>query len=200
MDPSTIQLDWERTFEALMIVIVLAFIIERALAVLFETELFIRYVDKPGTKALIASVVSIIVCFVWKIDALSMILGTGGTIKAGYFITGFVIAGGSKASIKLFHDVLNVKATAYDMRDEIQAEKAADDATAHKDRAIAHVSYSAAAAAADRADRAARTARRIADRSGSGAAATSAQRAEDAARVALERARALKTPQKTNTA
>ena len=70
MDPNLIHLDWERTFDALMIVIVFAFLVERALAVIFENELYIRNVDRPGLKELLAIALSIAICFIWKFDAL----------------------------------------------------------------------------------------------------------------------------------
>jgi hypothetical protein len=194
MDPNLIHLDWERTFEALLIVIVLASIIERALAVLFETELFIRHLDRPGLKALIAVVVSIVVCFVWQFDALSMIVLTPETTKAGYVITGFLIAGGSKASIKLFHDVMNIKSSAYEYRDEIQADKAATDAEKQSKKAAASGSLKASLSAADRADKSALVARRIADRSGSSVAAAAADTAKAAATAARNAASKLRAP------
>lgn len=42
------HVDWERTFEALTVIVILAFVVERALAVLFENRLFIANLDCPG--------------------------------------------------------------------------------------------------------------------------------------------------------
>ena len=88
MDPNLFHLDWERTFEALAMIIVLAFFVERALAQIFETELFVIHLDRPGVKELIALAVSIAVCTVWKFDAISICILTDETTVAGYIITG----------------------------------------------------------------------------------------------------------------
>ncbi|MBI1321101.1 MAG: hypothetical protein GC168_19425 [Candidatus Hydrogenedens sp.] len=130
MDPNLIHVDWERTFEALTLIIILSFIVERALAVLFENKVFILYLDRDGLKELIAVGVGIAVCAQWKFDALGMLLLTETTTMPGYILTGLVIAGGSKASIKLFHDVLGAKTTTYDARHELVAAKAAADTKA----------------------------------------------------------------------
>lgn len=111
MDPNLFHVDWERTFEALVLIIILAFVVERALAVLFEVPIIVARVPS-GAKALVAVGVSIWVCYVWHFDALSIIILAERTSVPGYIVTGAVIAGGSKASIKLFHDLLDVKSTA----------------------------------------------------------------------------------------
>ena len=60
----------------------------------------------------IALAVSVAICFVWEFDAVSMIVLAERTNWFGYLVTGGVIAGGSKAAIKLFHDVLDFKSNA----------------------------------------------------------------------------------------
>ena len=82
MDPNLFHVDWERTFEALLFVVVLAFLIERALAIIFENRLFIRHFDRNGVKELIALGVSIGVCAAWKFDALSMSAHAAGPQSA----------------------------------------------------------------------------------------------------------------------
>jgi hypothetical protein len=42
MDPNLFHLDWERTLEALVGIIVLSFLVERACALLFESRWWIR--------------------------------------------------------------------------------------------------------------------------------------------------------------
>lgn len=123
MDPNLIHVDWERTFEALTIIILLAFIIERALAIVFESRLYLRHVHRDGLKETIAFAVSILACWRWQFDAVSMIILAEQTQWPGYILTGGVIAGGSKVSIKLFHDVLNIKSSAYEQRYQLQAER-----------------------------------------------------------------------------
>src|SRR5438105_1265530 len=66
MDPNLFHLDWERTVEALVLIIILAFVVERALAVVFENRIWLSRFDKPGVKELIAVGVSIGVCVTWK--------------------------------------------------------------------------------------------------------------------------------------
>lgn len=41
IDPNLFHMDWERTFEVLIVIILLAFIVERALAIIFESRFFI---------------------------------------------------------------------------------------------------------------------------------------------------------------
>ena len=112
MDPNLFHLDWARTFEALAGIVVLSFMIERALAVFFESRLFIDTMEngpkKKGRafKEIIALIVSIAVCVIWKFDAVSVIFLTAKTTILGSIITGAVIAGGSKASIKLFKELM----------------------------------------------------------------------------------------------
>lgn len=130
MDPNLFHLDWERVFEGLAAIIVLSFVLERALAPVFESYPFIVYFDRPGAKEVIALALAIGCCIAWDFDIISVILLTEHTTRVGEIITGAVIAGGSKASIKLFHDVLNVKSTAFEQRHEVLAIAAAADAEA----------------------------------------------------------------------
>src|SRR5579862_9319275 len=102
MDPNLFHLDWERVGEVLTTVIVLSFILERALAVLFESRQFIKRFEGKGVKEWIAATVCVAVCVIWKFDAISMIILTDKTTIFGEILTGCVIAGGSKASMKLF--------------------------------------------------------------------------------------------------
>lgn len=66
MDPNLFHLDWERTFEVLAAIVVLAILVERALAVLFESRLLVRSLDEHGLTELIAFVVAL---RVWDFDA-----------------------------------------------------------------------------------------------------------------------------------
>jgi hypothetical protein len=113
MDPNLFRLDWERTFEVLATIVVLAFLIERALAPLFENRWWLARFDARVSKELIAFLVAAAVCWHWEFDALSMIVLREHTTRFGEVLTGAVIAGGSKASIKLFRDILDFKSGAY---------------------------------------------------------------------------------------
>jgi hypothetical protein len=115
MDPNLFHLDWERVGEVLTAVIVLSFILERALAVLFESRQFIKRFEGKGVKEWIAVMVCVAVCIKWKFDAISMIILTDRTTIFGEILTGCVIAGGSKASMKLFQDVMDVRSSAHEV-------------------------------------------------------------------------------------
>jgi len=121
MDPNLFHLDWERTFEAITAIIVLAFILERALAPLFEHRWFVRRFDESGLKEPIAFALSAGVCWWRDFDALSIIILAEKTSLIGVLITGAVIAGGSKASVKLFHDLLGVQSDAVKAKKERDA-------------------------------------------------------------------------------
>jgi hypothetical protein len=111
VDPNLFHLDWERLFEVLAAIIVLAFVLERALALIFEHRLYIDHVQGKGLKEFIAFAAALLVCWAWKFDALSMILLREQTTFLGEAITAGVIAGGSKGAIKLFRDVLKIKSS-----------------------------------------------------------------------------------------
>jgi hypothetical protein len=115
MDPNLFHLDWERAGEVLVAIIVLSFVPERALAVLFESRLFIKRFEGKGVKEWIAAGICVAVCIIWKFDAISMIILTDKTTVFGEIVTGCVIAGGSKASIKLFQDVMDVRSSAHEV-------------------------------------------------------------------------------------
>ncbi len=112
MDPNLYHLDYERLFEVLVTIIVLSFFVERALAVLFEHRKFIDKLKETGVKEVIALVVSIAVCIYWDFDAVSMTILAERTSLPGHVLTGGIIAGGSKASIKLFRDLMGVMSDA----------------------------------------------------------------------------------------
>ena len=112
MDPALFRIDWEVLAEVLATIIVLSFFVERALSIVFEHRLFIKSLDEKGLKEPIALVASFMVVRIWNFDALSIVLNSDKTSWLGYLITAAVISGGSKASIKLFHDVLKTRSTA----------------------------------------------------------------------------------------
>lgn len=114
MDPNLFHLDWERTGEVLATIVVLSFLLERALAPLFEHRSFLKRFASKGVKEIIALVVCVGICLYWRFDAFSMVILTEQTSPLGAALTGAIVAGGSKASVKLFHDVLNVRSSAHE--------------------------------------------------------------------------------------
>ena len=109
METDLTTFDWNRTFEALVAIVILAFFIERALALLFEWRHFATRFGTTGLKEPIAFAVALLVTWQWSFDALSMVVVDGEPTFLGEFITAGVIAGGSKASLKLFRDVAGVR-------------------------------------------------------------------------------------------
>ncbi|MFQ5640193.1 MAG: hypothetical protein ACE5IR_19610 [bacterium] len=112
MDPNLFYIDWARLFEALSAIVVLAFLIERALSLLFESRFFINRAQGKNLKELIAFGTGVLVCWYWDFDAVSIIFLKENVTVYGAVITGAVVAGGSKASVKLFRDILGFKSTA----------------------------------------------------------------------------------------
>ncbi|MBN1804405.1 MAG: hypothetical protein JW837_04080 [Sedimentisphaerales bacterium] len=118
MDPNLFHLDWEQIGEVLAAVVLMAFIVERALAVLFESRFFIKRWKERSLKELLAFAVAVLVCWYWKFDAVSMIFLKENVTMLGMVITGGVVAGGSKGAMKLFHDVMGFKSTAMKEKEE----------------------------------------------------------------------------------
>ena len=135
MDPNLFHIDWERTIEALTGIIILSFLVERACALLFESRWWIAHFEdarvsnfptspKKGAepkllpahqyplKVTIGFILALAVCYFWSFDAISIILLSEKTGFPGIIITALVVAGGSKAAIKLFHDILNIRSNA----------------------------------------------------------------------------------------
>lgn len=112
MDPALFRIDWEVLAEVLVAIIVLSFFIERALSIVFEHRLYLKYLKDTGVKEPVALALSLAVVSTWNFDAMAVILQAEQNSWWGYFITAAIVAGGSKASIKLFHDILNMKSQA----------------------------------------------------------------------------------------
>ena len=111
MDPNLFFVDWERLAEVLVVIVVLSFFVERALAPLFESKFYINLARGKSLKEVIAFVVGAVVCWYWDFDAFSVLLTKEKVTLLGAVLTGAIIAGGSKASIKLFRDVLKFRST-----------------------------------------------------------------------------------------
>ena len=124
VDPNMFTMQWDTLFETLALIIILAFAVERVLALFFESSLFLNFhikrkkEDKGSFKATIAFVLASLICIYWQVDILAVLLSHEHISIAGAIITGFIVAGGSKASIALFRDVLDVKSNAYKKYEE----------------------------------------------------------------------------------
>ena len=112
MDPNLFYLNWDLLFEVFMTLIFLSFVIERALALFFESNFYVNRFSGKGFKPLIAFIVSFGICLWVQFDALSILFSRDKTHIIGYIITAAIIAGGSKASIALFKDFWKVMSDA----------------------------------------------------------------------------------------
>lgn len=112
MDPNLFRVDWPQLLEVLAAVVVLSFVVERVLSLVFEHRWYIAKCKGRGFKEPIAYALSLLICVYWDFDVVSVLMTSETTSFVGQAITGGVIAGGSKGSIKLFHDVLGARSTA----------------------------------------------------------------------------------------
>lgn len=97
---------------ALSLLVVLAMLLERALAIIFEYHWFQKLSSKvEGLKSPIALLVSWFTCHHVQFDILSIlftpIAGTPQPTAIGVIITAAIVAGGSAAAITLFQGVLS---------------------------------------------------------------------------------------------
>lgn len=109
MDPNLFHLDWDRLMEVLTAIVVLSFILERALALLFEHRVFVDKLASQGLKEPIAFMLALLVCWKWQFDAISMTVLSDKTSFIGEAITAGIIAGGGKGALRLFRDVLKME-------------------------------------------------------------------------------------------
>lgn len=136
----------DQILEALFAVVLLSFVVERALAVVFELPYVDREIhvvpnpDDPARprsiKGYIAAAVSIAICMAAGLNLPDAIFRTAGDAASdadalsgslGAILTGLVVAGGSQASVKLFQDVLGVSRERRDHVKRLQEEQIAAD-------------------------------------------------------------------------
>ena len=118
LDPNQFTVQWDGLFEMMGFVVVVAFIIERLLSVLFESRLFVKFLktrskDQSTYREIIAVGVSILICLFYQIDIMAVLMSHQHVSIVGTLVTAGVIAGGTKAPLKLFRDVLGFKSNAY---------------------------------------------------------------------------------------
>lgn len=121
MDPIQFRVDWEVLAEVLITIVVLAFFVERALSIITESKVFINSrLDDNGTKEILSFVLSLIVVRLVSLDALAILFKLDAPTWPGYLVTAGIVAGGSKASIKFFHDLMDVRSSTRRQKDEIK--------------------------------------------------------------------------------
>lgn len=128
-DPNLFALSWMAIIQMLTGIVILSLVVERALSTFYETAFFVDLTHRRTTsglrdlKPLIAYLVSTAICLLWGIDAISVIFLQEHSTVLGCLITGAVVAGGSKASLKLFRDILDVQSGASRSASENEARR-----------------------------------------------------------------------------
>jgi len=143
-------MSYDSFIDIALLLIFLSFVVERSLAIFFETEAYINIKNKPEyIKPLLAVMFSLLFLYVTNIDPMKLIpeeiiVKTDSVqviaIKSiiSTFLFALVISGGSKASLKLFKDVLQVRSGAEKRRDVLDSVKTNErvnlsNAAAHED-------------------------------------------------------------------
>src|SRR3989337_2747209 len=112
MDPLLFGVKGDVVANVLGMIVLLSLVVERALSPFFEWRVILERTKEKGVKEPIALVVSFLVVYYYKFDALAVVFSQDKSSLIGYLITAAVVAGGSKGSIKLFRDFLGWKSTA----------------------------------------------------------------------------------------
>ena len=125
MDPNLFRIDWDVLAEVMATIVVLSFFIERALALLFEHRFMVNRVSNRGLKEPIALVVSFAIVRALDFDALAIVFHQDETKVWGCLVTAAIVAGGSKASMALFHNAMNAKSAALREKEQKNVKAAA---------------------------------------------------------------------------
>jgi hypothetical protein len=108
---ASFTLNAEQLLKTLTAVIILSLFLERALALVFENRWLVERLSGRGLKEPVAFVASFLVCQHWRFDAVSGLFNRPSD-TFGFMITAAIVAGGSKASIVLFQNVIGAMSTA----------------------------------------------------------------------------------------
>lgn len=131
--------------------VVLAFLIERGLALIFDHRWYRAYLDGRGFKAIIAFVVALGICLYYDFDVVAALLEPTAITNAGLTITALIVGGGSAAAVKLFQDVLGFSRDAREQLKEVrrlEAEAEKKEAEARQEEARARIAKARQEAAA----------------------------------------------------
>ncbi len=142
--------NWDLVTQALIKVVILSFLVERSLAVIFDMDGLRALLKRKGDiKPVVAILVSVGACFALHLDAIAPLGATGATIAEssdikwlGYFLTGLVVAGGSAGSVKLFQDILGFRRSSREQIkavEELEQQAAATEARARVEKAQAEI-------------------------------------------------------------
>jgi hypothetical protein len=146
-------MDWDPVVNELIKVVLLAFFVERALAVIYDMERVEPVLVRGDLKPVISVFVSIALCYGLKINVVGVLAAPDAALAGnlewlGIAVTGLVVAGGSAGAVKLFQDVLGFRRSVRDEAKQVeQARRAADtlEAQARAERAQAQIAGARAA-------------------------------------------------------
>jgi hypothetical protein len=121
---------------AMLLLIFAAFLVERSLAVIFESDIYIaKWGGKRFVKPVVAVVYATVFVAIVGVNLVALITSDpeAGSADLGFdwsdglniakslliiVFTGIFVAGGSKASLKFFRDVMNIKSSAETRRQQ----------------------------------------------------------------------------------
>jgi hypothetical protein len=107
LNPLFFRLDWALAGEALGALLFLAFAIERALSVVFESPFYDR-LQGYGLKAIIASLIALAICWRLHFDLFAVVFHEERATTLGMIVTALVVAGGSKGVMAFMRQVLRI--------------------------------------------------------------------------------------------
>ncbi len=127
---------------SLALLVILAMLLERALALIFEYHWFQQWFFNKfeGLKAPVALAVSWYICYHFEFDVLSKLFTDNNPDSIGILITAAIVAGGSAGAMTLFQGVLNFSREARTSLIEarkVNADAELAEAKARKDKAEA---------------------------------------------------------------
>jgi hypothetical protein len=102
---------WEMTIAAVVQVAIIALLMERALAIIFEHPWFVKRLQGRGIKEILAVGVAWSVCTTWDLDVFRSVLAHAHHHRLGTILTALTVAGGSKVSQTLF-ELWGIRSTA----------------------------------------------------------------------------------------
>lgn len=107
LNPLYFHLDYALLGEVFGVLLFLAFFVERALSLVFESDLY-NPLHNKGLKSWIALLVAFLICYIIHFDMLAIVFHNEKLTILGLLLTAMVIAGGSKGVIVFTHDVLKI--------------------------------------------------------------------------------------------
>jgi len=102
------MVNWENILGSLVLLVVMALFVERALAVLFEWRAWARRLDGRGLKTPVTVAACYAVCQAAGFDVLAMAFGSVPSVS-GRIVTALIVAGGAKKVIELMWQVAAIR-------------------------------------------------------------------------------------------